>query len=144
MPPMSFVGQVTKVGFMNKTATVTVSRFIFHSKTGKRLERSKKYLTHDESNSACNTYSQPSAHSLTPSIAILLVPAPPASPVLRMNDTVLIRNCPPISARKRFTVEKVIKSPEREREELHARQAAEAADLHGHEASSSSAPQVHA
>ena len=32
---MSLVGQVTKVGFMEKTATVTVSRFIFHSKTGK-------------------------------------------------------------------------------------------------------------
>ncbi|CDO76148.1 hypothetical protein BN946_scf185027.g11 [Trametes cinnabarina] len=114
MPPMSLIGQVTKVGFMNKTATVTVSRFIFHSKTGKRLERSKKYLTHDESN------------------------------MLRMNDTVLIRNCPPISARKRFTVDKVLKSPEREREELHARQAAEAAALHGHDASSSSSSQVHA
>ena len=44
-----------------------------------------------------------------------------------MQDTVLIRNCPPISARKRFTLEKVIKSPERDREALHARQAAEAA-----------------
>ncbi|KAI0650990.1 hypothetical protein C8Q79DRAFT_930774 [Trametes meyenii] len=96
MPPMSLVGQVTKVGFMHKTATVTVSRFIFHPKTGKRLERSKKYLTHDEENS------------------------------LRMRDTVLIRNCPPISARKRFTLEKVIKSPEREREALHARQNLEA------------------
>ncbi|KAI0363547.1 nucleic acid-binding protein, partial [Pilatotrama ljubarskyi] len=96
MPPMSFVGQVTKVGFMNKTATVTVSRFIFHPKTGKRLERSKKFLTHDEEN------------------------------ILRPDDTVLIRNCPPISARKRFKLERVIKSPVREREELHARQAAEA------------------
>ncbi|KAI0325979.1 nucleic acid-binding protein [Cubamyces sp. BRFM 1775] len=95
MPPMSLIGQVTKVGFMNKTATVTVSRFIVHPKTGKRLERSKKYLTHDEQNN------------------------------LRMHDTVLIRNCPPISARKRFTLEKVLKSPEREREDLHARQAAE-------------------
>ncbi|KAH9884393.1 hypothetical protein C8Q73DRAFT_660940 [Cubamyces lactineus] len=95
MPPMALIGQVTKVGFMNKTATVTVSRFIVHPKTGKRLERSKKYLTHDEQNN------------------------------LRMHDTVLIRNCPPISARKRFTLEKVLKSPEREREELHARQAAE-------------------
>lgn len=35
MPPMSFVGQVTKVGFMNKTATISVSRFVFHPKTGK-------------------------------------------------------------------------------------------------------------
>ncbi|KAI0826871.1 hypothetical protein BC628DRAFT_1286356, partial [Trametes gibbosa] len=90
MPPMSLLGQVTKVGFMEKTATVTVSRFIFHPKTGKRLERSKKYLTHDADNA------------------------------LRMKDTVLIRNCPPISARKRFTLEKVVKSPEREREALHA------------------------
>lgn len=71
---MSLVGQVTKVGLMHKTATVTVSRFIFHPKTGKvrpsvrpsnadvlrriscngvqRLERSKKYLTHDENNRA--------------------------------------------------------------------------------------------
>ena len=32
---MALIGQVTKVGFMNKTATVTVSRFIFHPKTGK-------------------------------------------------------------------------------------------------------------
>ena len=46
---------------------------------------------------------------------------------LRPSDTVLIRNCPPISARKRFTLEKVLKSPEREREALHARQAEEAA-----------------
>ena len=35
MPPMSLIGQVTKVGFMNKTATVTVSRYVFHPKTGK-------------------------------------------------------------------------------------------------------------
>ncbi len=39
----------------------------------------------------------------------------------------VIRNCPPISARKRFTLEKVLKSPEGAREELHARQAVEAA-----------------
>ncbi|KAI0743170.1 hypothetical protein C8Q80DRAFT_1273709 [Daedaleopsis nitida] len=96
MPPMSLVGQVTKVGYMSKTATVTVSRFVVHPKTGKRLERSKKYLAHDETNQ------------------------------LRHHDTVLIRNCPPISARKRFTLEKVLKSPEGEREALHARQAADA------------------
>ncbi|GBE78789.1 predicted protein [Sparassis crispa] len=95
MPPMAFTGLVTKVGVMNKTATVTVSRFILHPKTGKRLERSKKYLTHDENNQ------------------------------LRLGDTVLIRNCPPISARKRFTLENVLKSPEAERDELHARAAAE-------------------
>ncbi|KAI0932988.1 hypothetical protein AcW1_000058 [Taiwanofungus camphoratus] len=73
MPPMAFAGLVTKAGFMNKTATVTISRWVVHPKTGKvcnrniiycltvnrtnysfhviqRLERSKKFLTHDENN----------------------------------------------------------------------------------------------
>ncbi|EPQ61355.1 nucleic acid-binding protein [Gloeophyllum trabeum ATCC 11539] len=90
MPPMSFVGVVTKVGCMNKTATVTVSRWVVHKTTGKRIERSKKFLTHDEKNQ------------------------------LRLDDTVLIRNCPPISARKRFMLEKILKSPETERELAHA------------------------
>jgi len=90
MPPMAFTGIVTKVGFMSKTATVTVSRLVAHPKTGKRLERSKKFLTHDEKNQ------------------------------LRHGDTVIIRNCPPISARKRFTLEKVVKSPEAERDATHA------------------------
>lgn len=35
MPPMSFFGVVTKAGFMNKTATVTVSRWVIDAKTGK-------------------------------------------------------------------------------------------------------------
>ncbi|GJE87272.1 30S ribosomal protein S17, mitochondrial [Phanerochaete sordida] len=96
MPPMAFTGIVTKVGFMHKTATVTVSRRVAHPLTGKMLERSKKFLTHDEENQ------------------------------LRLNDQVVIRNCPPISARKRFKLETVLKSPEREREEHH-RQLAEAA-----------------
>jgi len=39
---------------------------------------------------------------------------------LHMEDSVLIRNCPPISARKRFTLEKVIRSPETERALAHA------------------------
>ncbi|KAI0673296.1 hypothetical protein C8Q78DRAFT_1077557 [Trametes maxima] len=122
MPPMSLVGQVTKVGFMHKTATVTVSRFIFHPKTGKRLERSRKYLTHDEENSASFLSASPSR--LLPRLSLITLPGP--STGLRMRDTVLIRNCPPISARKRFTLEKVIKSPEREREALHERQHLEA------------------
>lgn len=96
MPPMAFMGLVTKVGCMNKTATVTVSRWVVHPRTNKRIERSKKFLTHDPANA------------------------------LRINDTVLIRNCPPISARKRFALEKVLKSPETERDEMHARQAAQA------------------
>ncbi|KAG2150124.1 hypothetical protein BD769DRAFT_1344264 [Suillus cothurnatus] len=89
MPPMALTGIVTKVGCMHKTATVTVSRHIIHNLTGKRIERSKKILTHDEQG------------------------------VLRLNDTVLIRNCPPISARKRFKLEKILKSPETERDLAH-------------------------
>ncbi|EMD41289.1 hypothetical protein CERSUDRAFT_61365 [Gelatoporia subvermispora B] len=89
MPPLALTGLVTKAGFMTKTATVTVSRILVHNRTGKRLERSQKYLVHDE-----------------------------ASQLLQ-GDTVIIRNCPPISARKRFTLEKVVKSPETERLKLH-------------------------
>jgi hypothetical protein len=39
MPPMAFTGIVTKVGAMNKTATVTVSRWIVHKTTGKVSHR---------------------------------------------------------------------------------------------------------
>lgn len=35
MPPMAFNGVVTKAGFMNKTVTVTVSRWVIHKLTGK-------------------------------------------------------------------------------------------------------------
>ncbi|PFH54781.1 hypothetical protein AMATHDRAFT_120340, partial [Amanita thiersii Skay4041] len=85
MPPMAFQGIVTKAGFMNKTATVTVSRWVLHKVTGKRIERSKKYLIHDEKNE------------------------------LRQDDIVTIRNCPPVSALKRFKLEKIHRSPENER-----------------------------
>ncbi|KAF8445826.1 hypothetical protein L210DRAFT_22381 [Boletus edulis BED1] len=90
MPPMAFTGIVTKVGCMNKTATVTVYRNVIHKVTGKRIERTTKILTHDEDN------------------------------VLRSHDKVLIRNCPPISARKRFRLEKIISSPESVREMAHS------------------------
>ncbi|KAF5374838.1 hypothetical protein D9758_000396 [Tetrapyrgos nigripes] len=90
MPPMAFQGLVTKAGFMNKTVTVTVSRWMVHPVTKKRLERTKKYLTHDPENK------------------------------LRMDDMVLIRNCPPVSARKRFKLERILKSPETERQRLRA------------------------
>lgn len=32
---MAFTGIVTKVGAMNKTATVTVQRYVVHKRTGK-------------------------------------------------------------------------------------------------------------
>jgi len=73
---MTLKGIVTKAGVMRKTATVTVSRWVIHKQTGKvrtalwsslrrvltkgylqRIERSKKYLTHDENGGA--SYFQP-------------------------------------------------------------------------------------
>ena len=33
---------------------------------------------------------------------------------MRQDDVVVIRNCPPVSARKRFALEKILKSPELE------------------------------
>ena len=41
--------------------------------------------------------------------------------VLRQHDIVVIRNCRPISAMKRFKLEKVMKSPETEHELARAR-----------------------
>ncbi|KAG7099112.1 hypothetical protein E1B28_000985 [Marasmius oreades] len=102
MPPMAFQGLVTKVGYMNKTATVTVSRWAIHKLTGKRIDRSKKYLTHDPQNK------------------------------LRKDDVVIIRNCPPISARKRFKLERIVKSPETEREKLRAQRVEEAQSQDAH------------
>ncbi|KAJ7103648.1 hypothetical protein B0H15DRAFT_813043 [Mycena belliarum] len=93
MPPLALRGIVTKVGFMDKTATVVVSRWAVHKLTGKRTERTKKYLTHDADNK------------------------------LRKDDLVVIRNCPPVSKLKRFKLETVLHSPEVERELQRARQA---------------------
>ncbi|KAF9076160.1 hypothetical protein BDP27DRAFT_1210940 [Rhodocollybia butyracea] len=96
MPPMAFRGLVTKVGFMNKTATVTVTRWVAHKITRKRIERTKKYLTHDPENK------------------------------LQKDDIVIIRNCPPVSARKRFKLETIIESPETERAKMRMRRAEQA------------------
>lgn len=90
MPPFILTGLVTKSGFMQKTATVTVSRFMYHPKTHKRIERSKKYLAHDPEN------------------------------VMKTGDTVTIRLCRPLSARKRFVLNEIIKSPESEWQKMHA------------------------
>lgn len=35
---------------------------------------------------------------------------------MRKDDIVTIRNCPPVSALKRFTLEKILKSPQTDRE----------------------------
>ncbi|KZP10512.1 hypothetical protein FIBSPDRAFT_758178 [Athelia psychrophila] len=90
---MAFTGLVTKVGVMNKTATITVPRYVIHKRTGKRIERSTKILTHDEHNGM--------------SLSFLF-----GKPwQLQLDDTVFIRHTAPISARKRFTLERIIKSP---------------------------------
>ena len=41
--------------------------------------------------------------------------------VLRQHDIVVIRNCRPLSATKRFTLEKIMKSPETEHDLARAR-----------------------
>jgi len=98
---MAFTGMVTKVGVMNKTATVTVPRYVIHKRTGKRIERSTKILTHDEHNQ------------------------------LQLDDTVFIRHTAPISARKRFTLEKILKSPLSDAVEAKAAMVAAAAKAQG-------------
>jgi len=74
------VGIVTKVGVMAKTSTVTVTRYIEHPVTRKRITRSKKYLTHDPDH------------------------------ICQLEDRVMIRHCDPVSARKNFVLEKVLNS----------------------------------
>ncbi|KAG9087410.1 hypothetical protein FS749_002932 [Ceratobasidium sp. UAMH 11750] len=81
MPPLSLTGVVTKAGYMRKTVTVTVTRYVEHPLTHKRIARSKKYLTHDPKDQ------------------------------LKEGDKCVIRNCPPVSARKRFTLGSIIPSP---------------------------------
>ena len=52
MPPMSFLGVVTKAGFMNKTATVTVSRWVIDKRTGKVCDdqtSNTQFLKYDDS-----------------------------------------------------------------------------------------------
>jgi len=44
-------------------------------------------------------------------------------PELRKDDLVTIRNCPPISAMKRFKLEQILKSPTTERELVRKTQA---------------------
>jgi small subunit ribosomal protein S17 len=54
---MSFFGTVTKAGFMNKTATVTVSRWVIDNKTGKVRERQARIFARSLLN-----VNQPSAY----------------------------------------------------------------------------------
>lgn len=49
--PQSFTGTVVKTA-MKDTATVAVSRYVKHPKYKKYQTRTKKYLVHDEGNTA--------------------------------------------------------------------------------------------
>lgn len=73
--PQSFKGTVVKTA-MQDTITVAVSRYVKHPKYKKYQVRTKKYLVHDEGNTA------------------------------KVGDVVTIVGCAPISKRKTFTLAK--------------------------------------
>ena len=73
--PQTFRGVVVKTA-MKDTATVAVSRYVKHPKYKKYQVRTKKYLVHDEGNTAA------------------------------VGDRVTIVACRPISKRKRFALVK--------------------------------------
>lgn len=73
--PQSFKGTVVKTA-MTDTATVAVSRYVKHPKYKKYQTRTKKYLVHDEGNTA------------------------------KVGDEVTIVACAPISKRKTFKIAK--------------------------------------
>ncbi len=139
MPPMSFIGTVTKVGYMHKTATVTVSRWVVHPKTRKVSTLHWSFRTsgvlahiHLEARTEQKILDPRRIQRYAPHLCIfkgLATIAPPCL-ALRIHDTVLIRNFPPIPARKRFTLEKILKSPETELDEIHARMAEAAKQIH--------------
>lgn len=127
MPPLSLIGKVTKVGAMAKTATVTVSRFVEHPRTHKVnqvLSISQHLYFYSCSIHSCSVYSRVKniLHMMLLRVRkfYLTLFAPPTESScevghveLKLDDRVLIRNCPPISARKRFTLESVLGTAKR-------------------------------
>ncbi len=73
--PQSFKGTVVKTAMVD-TITVAVSRYVKHPKYKKYQTRTKKFLVHDEGNTA------------------------------KVGDQVTIVGCAPISKRKTFTLVK--------------------------------------
>jgi small subunit ribosomal protein S17 len=73
--PQSFKGTVVKTAMVD-TITVAVSRYVKHPKYKKYQTRTKKFLVHDEGNTA------------------------------KVGDQVTIVGCAPISKRKAFTLAK--------------------------------------
>lgn len=64
----------------NKTATILVERRVMHPRYHKFVKRFKKYLVHDEKN------------------------------VLKVGDTISVVECRPLSARKNFRLQSVLKT----------------------------------
>ncbi|GAA5909899.1 hypothetical protein JCM6882_002045 [Rhodosporidiobolus microsporus] len=83
-----FVGKVVSVGKMKNTISVSVERRLTDHKTLKEFSKHTKYLVHDPSEQCV------------------------------VGDMVKIRNCRPVSARKRFELVQVTKGA-RERTESH-------------------------
>ena len=82
------------------------------------MEVCKKYLTHDPENSTSRSTQFRPVKSANIHYNWLR-----QKKVLRKDDKVVIQNCPPISARKRFKLHKILRSPEGELEAKHAKEA---------------------
>ena len=63
MPPLSFFGVVTKAGFMNKTASVTVSRWVIDAKTGKVRHHHQTQFHHESSICCAKSSASPGARN---------------------------------------------------------------------------------
>ena len=136
MPPITLSGIVTKVGFMNKTATVTVSNWYTHPKTMKVCFIIALRAIHISLNGHFRDYFVIKSISLMIPTTVRLTPFSTllqvlrftvfyfCFAVLRQDDQVVIQNCPPVSKRKRFTLHKILKSPDQEREARHSPEAA--------------------
>jgi small subunit ribosomal protein S17 len=78
----SFNGTVVSAGKIDKTVTVNVNRIVTHSKYGKSIKKTSRFLVHDESN-RCKT-----------------------------GDNVTIISCRPLSKLKSFKIDKVLSDKE--------------------------------
>ncbi|EOQ99016.1 30S ribosomal protein S17 [Wallemia ichthyophaga EXF-994] len=71
-------GNVTKVGKMDKTATVCVDRQVEHNLTNKLLTRTTKLLVHDPTNA------------------------------MQLGNSVIVKACRPLSKRKHYTLDSIL------------------------------------
>ncbi|KAF7985296.1 hypothetical protein HWV62_6459 [Athelia sp. TMB] len=125
---MAFTGMVTKVGVMNKTATVTVPRYIIHKRTGKVCTAPLRYPRTEQLTILYVTAHREEHEDID---ARRAQPTELFYAELQLDDTVFIRHTAPISARKRFTLEKILKSPFSDAVEAKAAMVAAAAKAQG-------------